>query len=93
MPGDATRAPVSAAPETIRIEASTHFDALDLAERLAMHHTYLVQLGDERWQVCIRAEGAPDEILGGVREAAALWAAERGLASVLRVGGREIELR
>jgi hypothetical protein len=83
---------MSVTPETIRIEASSRWDALDLAQRLAMHHTYLVQLGDERWHVCVRSDGGPDEILGGVRDAAALWAAERGLASVLRVGSREIEL-
>lgn len=78
--------------ETIRIEASTRWDALDLAHRLEAHHTYLVQLADERWHVCVRAGDEGGEILDDVREAAASWASQRGLESVLRVGAREIEL-
>jgi hypothetical protein len=78
--------------ETIRIEASTRWDALDLARRLEAHHTYLVQLADERWHVCVRAPDEDAEILEDVREAAASWASQRGLEAVLRVGGREIEL-
>jgi hypothetical protein len=84
---------LSPSGETIRIEASTRWDALDLAHRLATHHTYLVQLADERWHVCVRAAEAEDEILEHVREAATAWAVERGLDSVLRVGLREIDLR
>jgi hypothetical protein len=78
---------------TIWIEASTRWDALELAHRLASHHTYLVQLADERWHVWVRPGEAEDAVLEQVREAATAWAAERGLASVVRVGRREIELR
>ena len=78
--------------ETIRIEASTRWDALDLASRLEAHHTYLVQLADERWHVCVRAGDGAGDILEDVREAARSWASQRGLESVLHVGAREIEL-
>jgi hypothetical protein len=84
---------LSASGETIRIEASTRWDALDLAHRLATHHTYLIQLADERWHVCVRAGEAEDDLLEHVREQATAWAIERGHDSVLRVGTREIELR
>lgn len=80
------------AGETIRIEAATRWDALDLARRLSSHHTYLVQLADERWHVCVRTDYEEREILDDVREAATSWAVERGVESVLRVGGREIAL-
>ena len=84
---------MSPSGETIRIEAPTRWDALDLAHRLATHHTYLVQLADERWHVCVRPGEAEEDLVEHVREQATAWVAERGVDSVLRVGRREIELR
>ena len=77
--------------ETIRIEAETRWDAIDLARRLNGHHTYLVQLGDRRWHVCVRADDAAIE-LEKVRAAAQLWAADRRLATTLRYGAETYEL-
>ena len=77
--------------ETIRIEAATRWDALDLARRLARHHTYLVQLGDRRWHVCVRTDDAELE-LPPVRAVAEGWALERRLDATLRRGGETYEL-
>jgi hypothetical protein len=77
--------------ETIRIEAETRWDAIDLARRLDEHHTYLVQLGDKRWHVCVRADDADLE-LPAVQAAAQRWAEERHVEGVLRCGGRTIAL-
>ena len=75
----------------IRIEAETRWDAVDLARRLAAHHTYLVQLGDRRWHVCVRADDTGEE-LPAVREAAERWASDRRVAATLRCGGETFEL-
>jgi hypothetical protein len=77
--------------ETIRIEAETRWDAVDLVRRLAHHHTYLVQLGDRRWHVCVRTEDTELD-LGQVRAAAESWALERHLAATLRFGAETYEL-
>lgn len=77
--------------ETIRIEAATRWDALDLARRLSRHHTYLVQLGDRRWHVCVRTDGAEHE-LAPVRAVAEGWAVERRLGSTLRRGAESYRL-
>jgi hypothetical protein len=77
--------------ETIRIEAETRWDALDLARRLSRHHTYLVQLGDRRWNVCVRTDDAGLE-LEPVRAVAEGWAVERRLESKLRRGAETYRL-
>ena len=82
----------SAAADTIRIEAASRWDALDLAQRLKGMHTYLVQLGDSRWHVCVRTDGPADEAIPTVRHAAAEWARERDVDAVLRVGERTYEV-
>jgi uncharacterized protein (DUF2252 family) len=82
---------VTAAVATIRIEAATRWDAIDLARRLASHHTYLVQLGDRRWHVCVRPDAAGDE-LPVVRAAAERWAHERRLETTLHCGDETVEL-
>lgn len=81
----------SAAADTIRIEAASRWDALDLAQRLKGMHTYLVQLGDSRWHVCVRADPA-DEVVPAVRLAAEQWARDRDVSAVLRVGERTYEI-
>jgi len=78
--------------ETIRIESATRWDALDLVQRLSGLHTYLVQLGDRRWHVCVRPEGRVDELVPELLRTASQWATERHLDSVLRVGDRSYEL-
>jgi hypothetical protein len=80
------------AAETIRIESASRWDALDLARRLPDLHTYLVQLGDRRWHVCVRPDRPQDELLPLLLERAGRWAAERHVDSVLRVGDRRYEL-
>ena len=77
--------------DTIRIEAATRWDALDLARRLSRHHTYLVQLGDRRWHVCVRTDDAEFE-LEPVRAVAEGWAVERSLETTLRHGAETYEL-
>jgi hypothetical protein len=81
------------APETIRIESGSRWDALDLARRLPALHTYLVQLGDHRWHVCVRPREGEDAVVGEVIRTAEEWAAERSLDAVLRVGDRAFDLR
>lgn len=83
-----TLAPV----ETIRIESTTRSDALDLVRRLPELHTYLVQLGDSRWHVCVKPDGSADDLLPVLLDRAELWASERRLDLVLRVGDRAYEL-
>lgn len=84
---------MTAALAPIRIEAQTRWDAIDLARRLAAHHTYLVQLGDRRWNVCVRPDEGADE-LPAVRAAAERWAADRQLeAARLHCGDETFELR
>lgn len=78
--------------ETIRIEAVNRWDALDLARRLKGMHTYLVQLGDSRWHVCVRTDGAADEVILSVRRTAERWASDRHVEAVLRVGEKSYEL-
>ena len=82
---------MTSVPEPIRIETGTRWDAVDLARRLAAHHTYLVQLGDRRWHVCVRDED-PAELLPTVRAAAQRWAEDRHLAATLRCAGETYEL-
>ena len=78
--------------ETIRIEAETRRDALDLVRRLSRHHAYLVQLGDRRWHVCVRTDD-PELELAPVRAVAEGWALERRLETTLRRGTETYELR
>jgi hypothetical protein len=78
--------------ETFRIETETRWDALDLARRLSRHHTYLVQLGDRHWHVCVRTDDGDLE-LDPVRAVATGWAVERGLAATLRRGAESYELQ
>lgn len=78
--------------ETIRIETGTRWDALDLVKRLHGFPTYLVQLGDRRWHVCVRADGGADDLVPELLRTAGQWASERHVDSVLRVGDRSYEL-
>jgi hypothetical protein len=82
----------SVAADTIRVEAASRWDALDLVHRLKGMHMYLVQLGDSRWHVCVRTDAPADEIVPAVRRAAEQWARERGVNAVLRVGERTYEI-
>lgn len=77
--------------DLILVEAESRWDAVDLARRLARHHTYLVQLGNRRWNVCVPPDhGLRDgELLASVRDEARRWAGERRLETVLRAGGHE----
>jgi hypothetical protein len=83
---------MTALSETIRIETETRWAALDLAQRLSRHHTYLVQLGNRRWQVCVRTDDADVE-LGPVRAVVQGWANERRLDATLHRGTESYELR
>lgn len=83
-----TLAPV----EAIRIESTTRGDALDLVRRLPELHTYLVQLGDSRWHVCVKPDGSAEDLIPSLLDRAGLWASERSLDSVLRVGDQAYEL-
>ena len=73
--------------QAIRVEAPTRWDAVDLAQRLRGLHTYLVQLGDRRWHVCVRCDGETAELVPTVRATVEQWARERHVDAVLRVGG------
>ncbi len=78
--------------ETIRIESENRWDAVDLARRLAGRHTYLVQLGDRRWHVCVRVDGDVDVLVADVQRIAGEWARDRKLLSSMRFGGRTVVL-
>jgi hypothetical protein len=78
--------------ETIRVEAPTRWDAVDLARRLCGLHTYLVQLGDRGWHVCVRCDGPAEELVPTVRDAAEAWARDRNFDAVLRVGENAREI-
>lgn len=79
------------AAETIRIEVESRWDAVDLVRRLSGLHTYLVQLADSRWIVCVRQSDGAD-VLPLVRAAAVDWAQQRHVDSVVRVGGAEFPI-
>lgn len=78
--------------QTIRIESEDRMDALDLLRRLQGLHTHLVQLGDQRWHVCVRADRDQEELLAELLRTATEWASERDVASVVRVGERSYRL-
>jgi hypothetical protein len=83
---------MSSGAETIRIESESRWDALDLLGRLHGLHTYLVQLGDRRWHVCVRPDEDPDALLAELLRTATEWASERDVSSVVRVGDRSYRL-
>ena len=84
---------MTAALSPIRIEAETRWDAIDLARRLSGHHTYLVQLGDRRWNVCVRPDEEGVDELPAVRATAERWAADRQLeAATLHCGDETFDL-
>ncbi|HVM17051.1 MAG TPA: hypothetical protein VM290_05680 [Gaiellaceae bacterium] len=79
--------------EPIRIETSSRWDALDLLARIPGLRAYLVQLGDRRWNVCVRPDGDADDVLAALLPTAQQWATERAVEAVVRVGERRYELR
>ena len=83
---------VAPSTETIRVEVPTRWDAVDLARRLHGLHTYLVQLGDRRWHVCVRCDGAVLSLVPMVQAAAEQWAKERHVDGVMRFGDTAVEI-
>ena len=79
--------------ETIRIEAGSRWDALDLLRRLRPFRTHLVQLNDQRWLVCVRQDRDLDELETAVLRTASGWAADRNVATTVSVGGRSHPVR
>jgi len=77
---------------TMRIDAESRYDALDLLRRLSSHHTYLVQLGERHWSVCVRPDGNAETLAGEVLRTAREWALARGVESELRVANRRYTL-
>ncbi len=83
---------VTATAETIRVEVPTRWDAVDLARRLSGLHTYLVQLGDRRWHVCVRCDDGAQALVPIVRATTEQWAKERHVDGVMRVGDSAVDI-
>lgn len=79
--------------DRIAIETESRWDAMELLRRLRTHHSYLVQLGETRWKVCVRPERDVDGILPEVLTAVEEWATERHVESVVHVGERHYPIR
>jgi hypothetical protein len=78
---------------TLQIDVHGRWDALALAEVLIPFHSFLVQLGDERWVVHARTPGCHGEPLEAALGVIDDWAAAHGVAgSSCRVGGSPYEL-
>jgi hypothetical protein len=65
------------------IDVSSRREAVDLLAQLRARNAYLVQLGADRWQVCIHLDEA-DGVLVELESAARRLAEERALSLVLR---------
>jgi hypothetical protein len=77
----------------VEIDVQGRWDALALSEALSSYHSFLVQLGDQRWVVHARAPGCHGEPLEAALGVIDGWAEGRGIAgSSCRVGGRPHEL-
>jgi hypothetical protein len=74
-----------------RVEIDVHgrWDALALSEALSPYHSFLVQLGEERWVVHARVPGCHGEPLEAALGVIDDWADAHGAACPsCRVGGR-----
>lgn len=79
--------------ETIRIDAGSRWDALELLRRLRPFRTHLVQLNDRRWLVCVRPDRELDELEIAVLRTASAWAADRHVTATVSVADRSYAVR
>jgi hypothetical protein len=78
---------------TVEVDVHGRWDALALAEALIHHHSFLVQLGEQRWVVHARVPGCHGEPLEAALGVIDDWAEAREVADPsCRVGGRLYEL-
>jgi hypothetical protein len=82
---------MDAGQETIRIEAATRWDALDLVRRLAGFRAHVVQRSD-RWIVCVRQDRL-DALTVGVLDETSRWAADRRVDTTVQFGDRSYAIR
>ena len=78
--------------DTIKIEAASRWDALDLARRLSGFRTHLVQLSDRRWIVCVRQDRDLDALTVDVLGEVERWVTDRRIEATLQLGGRSYAL-
>jgi hypothetical protein len=77
----------------VEIDVRGRWDALALSEVLIPYHSFLVQLGEQRWVVHARVPGSHGEPLEAALDAIDEWAEARGVADPsCRIGGRTYEL-
>jgi hypothetical protein len=83
----------SAVAAAVEIDVRGRWDALALSESLIPFHSFLVQLGPERWVVHARSPGHRGEPLGDALVAIEEWLADRTIEAAIRVDGRPQEPR
>ena len=71
----------------IEIEVRGRWDALALSEQLIPFHSFLVQLGPERWVVHARAPGCHGEPLEAALAVIGEWRDELPTEAAVRVDG------
>ena len=77
---------------TVEIDVHGRWEALALSEALIPYHSFLVQLGEQRWVVHARAPGCHGEPLEAALGVIDDWAEAREVAGPsCRVGGRPYE--
>jgi hypothetical protein len=81
----------NAVAAALEIDVHGRWDALALSETLIPFHSFLVQLGPERWVVHARSPGHHGEPLGDALLAIEEWLADRTIGAVVRVDGRPQE--
>ena len=81
----------NAVAAALEIDVHGRWDALALSESLIPFHSFLVQLGPERWVVHARSPGHRGEPLGDALLAIEEWLADRTIEAAVRVDGRPQE--
>jgi hypothetical protein len=78
---------------SLEIEVRGRWDALALSETLIPYHSFLVQLGRQRWVVHARVPGYHGEPLDAALAKIKEWLADRSLVDVsCRIGGQPYQL-
>jgi hypothetical protein len=76
----------------VRIETRTRWDAVDLTRNLPPCRWYMVAMAPDRWDVCVRAEPAHEQLAEDLLRAARAWAERRDVRAVAHLPGGDVEL-
>ena len=66
---------------TLRVETSSRWDALALAQDLSRYHWYLLEPDAEHWDVCIPIGEEGSELPNDLRRRIQSWLRERNLGA------------